>query len=388
MKSFSRIVALTFLLPAAVSAQITEWTNSGTGNFGTAGNWSAGVPDSGSTARVTNGGTAVITDSQQAGGLFIGTSPSSSGFVEVASGGSLAFASTLSVAGGSASTGLLAVRSGTVTSNSAGVIALGIGSGAGASGTAVISNGGAFSMAAGVALGTEGFGVLQIGEGGAAGTLTADSIRGGQFGGSGQVIFNHNEAAYSFGTRIGSSNAGSVISVIHNGPGVTTLSNGNSAYTAGTFFNNGVLAVSENNNLGDASSALVFNGGTLRATLGFTMNRSGTLNSAGTIEVTSGTLTQQGSFSGSGGLIKIGTGGLTLTGSNSYSAGTTVKAGVLTVSGGSVTPRWGRLSSAIRAATMERSCSGPAGFSPARMSPSGGLRAALAGSRCLVPDRF
>ena len=50
--------------------------------------------------------------------------------------------------------------------------------------------------------------------------------------------------------------------------GTTTLTGANT-YSGGTFLNNGILAVSANNNLGAASGGLTFNGGTLRALADF-----------------------------------------------------------------------------------------------------------------------
>src|SRR4051794_37570869 len=93
MKSQYRTIAvlLAASLSFAVSANAqTVWTNAGTANWFTAGNWSAGVPNSGVDAQVNNGGTARINSGTGAansvtlglaagnsGGLLVQTGPGS-----------------------------------------------------------------------------------------------------------------------------------------------------------------------------------------------------------------------------------------------------------------------------------------------------------------------
>jgi fibronectin-binding autotransporter adhesin len=171
-------------------------------------------------------------------------------------------------------------------------------------------------------------GTLNIGTGGAAGTLNGLVAVGS---GTGLVNFNHT-GSLTFGN--GLMNGFSSLSVSHIGSGTTVLTGSNS-YAGGTRLNAGVLSVGANNNLGASLGALFFDGGTLRTTDSFTMNRQTTLGSAGgSFEVTTGTLTQQGAIGGTGWLAKFGNGTLMLTGSNSYSAGTNVRAGTLDVNGG------------------------------------------------------
>ncbi len=113
-----------------------------------------------------------------------------------------------------------------------------------------------------------------------------------------------------------------------NGVGTLILSGANT-YTGGTTLSGGSLSVAADNNLGNVSGTLTFNGGTLLSTAGFSSSRAATLSGAGTLEVTGTPLTMSGIFSSTGSLIKSGVGTLILSGANTYSGGTTVNSGVL-----------------------------------------------------------
>ena len=115
------------------------------------------------------------------------------------------------------------------------------------------------------------------------------------------------------------------------GVGVMEAS-GSNTYTGGTRISQGILSVASNNNLGDASGNLVMEGGTLRTTAGFTMNRATTVSLASVLDVATGTLTQQGAIAGSAALAKSGTGTLILSGSNTHTGGLAIDAGLLSVS--------------------------------------------------------
>ena len=134
------------------------------------------------------------------------------------------------------------------------------------------------------------------------------------------------------------------------GKGTLTLS-GVNTYTGGTSITGGVLAISNDNNLGGAKGTLNFsNDATLKTLASITSARSGVLGpvgdtsvgtgggtsvgtGGGTIDTNGVDSTLSGVFSGNGGLTKIGDGGLTLSGMNTYKGDTIVNAGSLSVNG-------------------------------------------------------
>jgi autotransporter-associated beta strand protein len=114
------------------------------------------------------------------------------------------------------------------------------------------------------------------------------------------------------------------------GTGTLTLG-GTNTYGGGTAINGGTLAISADNNLGDASGNLALDGGMLRFLAGVTTNRAVTLNAGGGIVDTNGnTVTFASTVSGAGGLTKTGTGRLSLEGNNTaYTGATTINGGTL-----------------------------------------------------------
>jgi autotransporter-associated beta strand protein len=117
-------------------------------------------------------------------------------------------------------------------------------------------------------------------------------------------------------------------SLVKIGAGTMTLSGANT-YTGGTTVNGGVVAISADNNLGDASGGLAFGGGTLRFLSGFTTNRIVALNAGGgTFDTNGNNVTLASTLSGSG-ITKIGAGTLTLSAANTYAGGTTVNGGLI-----------------------------------------------------------
>jgi autotransporter-associated beta strand protein len=164
-------------------------------------------------------------------------------------------------------------------------------------------------------------GTLQLGNGGASGSIVGDVTNNGIF------AINRSDT-FTFGGVISGSGAFAQI-----GAGTTILTAANT-YSGGTAINSGVLAVAADANLGAASGGLAFGGGTLQFLSGFTSNRAVTLNAGGgTFDTNGNTATLAGTISGAGGLTKIGAGALTLTGTNTYSSATTVNAGTLFVNG-------------------------------------------------------
>jgi fibronectin-binding autotransporter adhesin len=160
-------------------------------------------------------------------------------------------------------------------------------------------------------------GTLQLGNGGANGSITGDVVDNGTFA-------TNRSDTFAFGGVI--SGTGTFAQI---GPGTTILTAANT-YSGGTAINGGVLAVAADVNLGAASGGLVFGGGTLQFLSGFTTNRAVTLNAGGgSFDTNGNNAVLGGPISGAGGLTKIGSGTLTLSAASSYSGATAVNAGML-----------------------------------------------------------
>jgi autotransporter-associated beta strand protein len=162
-------------------------------------------------------------------------------------------------------------------------------------------------------------GVLQIGSGGATGSVAGDIVD------NSALVFNRSDNVVYSGLISG---AGTVTQA---GCGSLALA-GVNTYTGGTHINNGTVVINNDANLGDSSGLLSFAGGTLRTNAGTSSVRNVTLNSSGgTINTNGFNATFAGVISGPGGLVKTGPGMLTLNGSNAFSGGTLLTAGILAV---------------------------------------------------------
>jgi autotransporter-associated beta strand protein len=181
----------------------------------------------------------------------------------------------------------------------------------------VISGTGAFQQN-GAGTTTINAGTLQLGNGGASCSIAGDLVNNGVF------AINRSDML-TFGGVISGTGA-----FQQNGTGTTTLT-GSNTYTGGTALNAGTLAVGSNTALG--TSALAFASGTTlqAAANGLSLANAMTLSGADTVDTQTNALTLSGTISGSGGLTKIGSGVLTLSGANTYSGGTTLAAGTLSL---------------------------------------------------------
>ncbi len=191
---------------------------------------------------------------------------------------------------------------------------------------------GVFAGAAGGAVtvaGTQSFDTLQFSTNGY--TLQGGTLALGVTGGG--TLNIDNGISTTVATTI-EDGAGSALRKTGNG---TLILSGTNTYTGGTTLLGGVLSVSADANLGAASGAITFDGGTLATTAGFDSSRTIALTQDGRFDVASGTeLGLTGVVSGSSDLIKQGGGTLRLdNGANAY-GNTLVAAGTLVGNAGSI----------------------------------------------------
>lgn len=109
----SSIVSVVAMLAGFASAT-TYWSNAGTGDWSVGANWDTGiVPSSSDNAYVDNGGIAVVTTSQEARYFTVAFAASSSGTVEIPSGGSLSCNQSANAGRKSGAVGTLTINGGT-----------------------------------------------------------------------------------------------------------------------------------------------------------------------------------------------------------------------------------------------------------------------------------
>jgi len=168
-------------------------------------------------------------------------------------------------------------------------------------------------------------GTLQVGNGGAAGTLGSGNV---EMSFDSSLIFNRSDDLTVNNEITGSG------SVTQQGTGILILT-GNNTYDGGTTVAGGTLSLGSNTAAG--TGAITTTGSVIDYADGVTIANPIVLNSEDTqLQVLAGSATQSGIISETGGarpLEKIGDGTLTLTGANTYTGGTTVREGTLTVSG-------------------------------------------------------
>ncbi|WP_247997768.1 autotransporter-associated beta strand repeat-containing protein [Brucella tritici] len=162
-------------------------------------------------------------------------------------------------------------------------------------------------------------GILQIGAGGVTGAIAGDVTN------DGKLVFNRSDI-YTFGDTI--SGTGSVQQM---GGGTLTLT-GTNTYRGGTEISGGILSLSTDGNLGDASGDLTFDGGTLQLGGAFNSARLVHLTAMGMVDTNGNNGMFSNTIDGAGSLTKMGAGTLTLSGSNTYTGGTRVMGGVLSIS--------------------------------------------------------
>jgi outer membrane autotransporter protein len=200
-------------------------------------------------------------------------------------------------------------------------------------GELTVSNGGAVNiplLRIGYQAGSSGvvnIGAAQGAAAQAAGTLNVDQIEfnGAGGGSTGSLNFNTTDSTTVHATITGNGTINQIA-------GITTLTGNNSGFVGTVNLLGGTLSVAGDSNIGDLTTAVTLDGGTLQVT-GSTFAstaRSLTLGDHGggfDIAETSNTFTVSQSLSGAGQLWKRGQGTLVLSGDNSFSGGLHVEAG-------------------------------------------------------------
>ena len=177
-------------------------------------------------------------------------------------------------------------------------------------------------------------GTLQIGNGGATGSIVADVAFPPLYDVGAALVFARSDT-----TTYGGSTSG-VGQLVQQGPGNLILT-GNNTHTGGTVFSGGTVTVASDANLGAANGGLLFYNGTLAFSAPVTLSarnlwpngQAATINNNGYNITMPGTI-QKGV--GSGSIVMNGAGTLTLTSNDNWHANTagstfTVNGGVLSV---------------------------------------------------------
>ncbi len=297
------VAALASSLALVAGAQ-TVWT-AGTGDWGTAANWSAGLPSSTKDAVIANGGTATLSANGSAQTLTVGQTAA----------------------------GTLTINAGTLSLSASAYIGTSSGNG-----TATVA-GGELAIAGDLLLGYFRNGSLT----GSGGTVTV--------GGSSYIGYSSNSTALL--TSGGWTTAGDLYVGVDaglGGSGTLTISDGMA--TAGNVYaasdlaasgtinlNGGILAATAvSERTGSGGGRINFNGGTLRARSNTSTFISGF--EAGDIQLGAGggTIDSNGFnigfaniFQGTGALTKTGSGTLTISGAQAYTGATNVNGGTLHV---------------------------------------------------------
>ena len=185
--------------------------------------------------------------------------------------------------------------------------------------------------------------------------------------------------------------SGSIVSFIDvqfikTGAGTLVLS-GTNNYTAETVIRQGVLAITHDASLGNASSGVTFDGGTLQFLGAFDLVTSRAIkldNGGGTIDTGTFNTTIGQGITGTGSLAKTGAGTLTLGGVNAYTGATAIFGGTLALSGtGSIAQSAG-LNLALSGASFDISGIGSSGTTIQALSGVNGTTVLLGNKKLTI----
>lgn len=239
----------TLLVGAAHASRPATFWVSPSGDFFDPSNWNLGAPGMTLDAKIDNGGVALINTIgfQNVPYVYLGSAQTTSGTLEVTSGGEASF--TTMIVGALNATGTLNISGGGKLTSFGGPIGsdyLGVGIatvdgsgslwrvtgsemvvGGNGTGTVRLQNNGSLTIANGsgrmqLANHPVSEGNLYIGTGGAAGILSASEIYNGE--GRATVIFNHTNPSLAFGSKFtGLKTVNGYLNIRHEGPGTTIL---------------------------------------------------------------------------------------------------------------------------------------------------------------------
>ncbi len=224
-------------------------------------------------------------------------------------GGSYASTGAVSIGAGGGSVGVARVDGTNSIWNVNGNISLG----ASGDGTLIVQNGGTLNVNGGsgsISFGA-GFGELNIGGGGSAGTLNVASINFGS--GTGTLRFDHGSAITFLSLLNGSG------TLLHDN-GDTTITNANVGFSGSTIITGGVLRTTNARALG--SSSLQLNGGSLAPVGNLALDEFG-WTGTGSIRMSIGTTNSRGFLSVAGTAMKSGDGRFVLYDDGTFQADTT-----------------------------------------------------------------
>ncbi|MDR2838854.1 MAG: autotransporter domain-containing protein [Azonexus sp.] len=317
-------LALGVVDPAAAQA---IWSGGASSNYGEAANWSAGAVATGSIAALFNdtvGAGSTLVD--LVGGSFNPAALTITGNTAFTiSNGTLTTRLTNSA---SADQTIAAILSGgsTITHNGPGTLIL-TGDNSATGSTTI--NGGALQIGDGGASGSIGGSIAN--NGGALVFNRADALTYSKsIGGSGGEVRHIGAGALTLGGAISGANT----SLRQSGSGVTIIT-ANNSYAGGTFIDSGTLQLGNGSTLSNSlGSGDVVNNGTLAFNRGSVTSFANAISGSGlsTNIAAGGTLTVSGVISGSGSFSQAGGGTTVLTGNNTYTGGTAIDNGVLRVS--------------------------------------------------------
>lgn len=340
-------------LNIAAAGFISNWNADSSGSWGSAGNWSAGVPNEvGAAANLTLAlsapATLTLDGSKTVGGISFDSAQAYT--VAAGSGGALILdngasqanvigtsgnhtissdltltSSTVAAIGNDASITLSGDLNGSANLTKSGNGTLDLTNSANSLSGELVIAGGTLGFSASGSLGSGAItldgGTLRYNTGNtddiSAKTLTLAS-------GGGTLDTQGNDVTLA--NAIGNDGSGALTKT---GAGTLTLS-GSNTYTGGSVINSGVISINTTASLGAVAGNLSINAGTLKTTANISTARNIAIQHASSgILVDSGTYAVSGVISGSGTLNKTGAGTLSLSGSNSFSGAYTVGEGTL-----------------------------------------------------------